>query len=106
GAYFDQDGFLFLTGRMKRDAKLFGLRLNLDEIEAILRGHGPTAVISNGEKLLIFCEYGDESAFLKYRQELAARLKVNHQALDFRRIERLPLNANGKVDYQTLQSGV
>jgi long-chain acyl-CoA synthetase len=101
-AYMDEDGFLYINGRMKRDVKLFGLRLNLDEIEAILRVHGPTAVIARGEKLRIFCEYGDDTEFARHRHELAARLKMNHLAFEFCRIDRLPMNTNGKIDYRVL----
>lgn len=105
-AYLDADGFLYITGRIKRDAKLFGLRVNLDEIEAMLRVHGPTAVIATAGAVRIFCEYGDTSSFSEYRQELALKLKLNARALEFRRIERLPLTANGKIDYQLLSNTV
>ena len=102
--YLDSDGCLFITGRLKRDAKVFGLRLNLDEVEQMLRERGPAAVISRDEKLLVYCEYGDEHLFAEYRRELAARLKIHFGALEFRRIPELPLHANGKVDYQKLQA--
>jgi long-chain acyl-CoA synthetase len=101
-AYLDGDGFVFIGGRLKRDAKLFGLRINMDEIEGLLRVYGPTAVVAAGEKLRIFCEHGDEEAFRKYRQSLAQKLNLHHSAFDFRRVEQLPLNANGKIDYQRL----
>jgi acyl-CoA synthetase (AMP-forming)/AMP-acid ligase II len=101
-ARLDAEGFVYIEGRMKRDAKLFGLRINLDEIESMLRAHGPTAVISGPDKLLIYCEHGDEAAFARYRTDLAAKLKVNHRALEFYRLERLPVNGSGKIDYQAL----
>uniref|UniRef100_Q029D5 AMP-dependent synthetase and ligase n=1 Tax=Solibacter usitatus (strain Ellin6076) TaxID=234267 RepID=Q029D5_SOLUE len=101
-ARLDSEGFVTIEGRMKRDAKLFGLRINLDEIESMLRAHGPTAVISGPDKLLIYCEHGDEAAFARYRTDLAAKLKVNHRALEFFRLERLPVNGSGKIDYQAL----
>lgn len=101
-AWLDEDGFLFVAGRMKRDAKIFGLRLNLDEIEGMLRVHGPTAVVGGADELLIFCEYGDEAVYARYRQELAARLKLHHRTFRFRHVPHLPLNANGKIDYQSL----
>lgn len=34
-ATIDQDGYFTITGRMKRFIKLFGLRINLDEVEKI-----------------------------------------------------------------------
>lgn len=101
--YLDDDGFLFITGRAKRDAKLFGLRVNLDEVETMLRVHGPTAVVGAEDRLLIYCEYGNEEMFARCRKELAASLKVNHNAFHFFRIEQLPITASGKIDYARLQ---
>lgn len=100
--YLDADGYLFLTGRRKRDAKVLGLRLNMDEVEEMLRPYGPTAVISGNEKLIIYCEHGDNQAFGQYAKELSSRLKIHIGAFEFRRITQLPLNANGKINYQEL----
>lgn len=100
--YLDADGYLFLTGRRKRDAKVLGLRLNMDEVEEMLRHYGPTAVIAGDEKLIIYCEYGDNEAFSQYGKELSSRLKIHAGAFEFRRITQLPLHANGKINYQEL----
>jgi acyl-CoA synthetase (AMP-forming)/AMP-acid ligase II len=101
--YLDGDGFLYPTGRAKRDMKLFGIRVNLDEVEAILRVHGPTAVIGCGDKLVAYCEHGNEQALNNLRHELAAKLNIHWQALDFRRIGSIPVTASGKIDYRTLE---
>jgi acyl-CoA synthetase (AMP-forming)/AMP-acid ligase II len=101
-ASLDREGFVYMTGRAKRDAKLFGLRINLDEVEDMLRKHGATAVIGRDEKLRIFCEYGDDTCFEHYRKELAARLQINYRAFEFVRIEKLPTKGSGKIDYQSL----
>lgn len=100
--YLDSDGYLFLTGRRKRDAKVLGLRLNMDEVEEMLRPYGPTAVIAGDEKLIIYCEHGDNQTFSQYAKELSTRLKIHIGAFEFRRITQLPLNANGKINYQEL----
>jgi acyl-CoA synthetase (AMP-forming)/AMP-acid ligase II len=99
----DADGCLFVIGRMKRDAKLFGLRINMDEVEAMLKPHGPTAVISGPDKLMIFCEYGNEDSLNALCHELAARLSVNYRALEFHRVDRIPVKQSGKVDYAALR---
>jgi acyl-CoA synthetase (AMP-forming)/AMP-acid ligase II len=101
-ASLDAEGFVYMAGRAKRDAKLFGLRINLDEVEDMLRKHGATAVISRDEKLRIFCEYGDDAAFEHHRKELAAKLQINYRAFEFVRIEKLPTKGSGKIDYQSL----
>jgi acyl-CoA synthetase (AMP-forming)/AMP-acid ligase II len=101
-ARLDEDGYLFITGRAKRDAKVFGLRINLDEVENMLRLHGPVAVIGKGEQLRIYLEQGDDEAFARHRSDLAERLRIHHSAFTFLRIEKLPVTSSGKIDYQKL----
>jgi acyl-CoA synthetase (AMP-forming)/AMP-acid ligase II len=103
-ASLDEDGYLYMAGRSKRDAKLFGLRINLDEVEDLLRVYGPTAIVSKDGQLRIYCEYGDAESFAQYRSELAARLKVNFSAFAFERVPKLPVTSSGKIDYQRLAS--
>jgi len=103
-AHFDEDGFVFIEGRMKRDAKVFGLRVNLDEVENLLRCYGPTAVVAGSENLLIFCEYGTAEDFVRYRQDLAAKLRVHHSAFKFHRVDQIPTTPSGKTNYPALTS--
>jgi acyl-CoA synthetase (AMP-forming)/AMP-acid ligase II len=100
--YLDGDGFAFITGRMKRFSKLFGLRINLDEVELMLRPYGPTAVVGSDDRLLIFCEHGSSTEFQAYGLELGAKLNLHPRAFHFSRVERLPLTSNGKPDYPAL----
>lgn len=100
--YLDEGGFLFVAGRMKRDAKVAGLRINLDEVEAMLKDNGPTAAVAGSNKILIYCEYGDRDFHARLRSDVARRLNLNHNALEFRRIAALPLNSNGKIKYSGL----
>jgi acyl-coenzyme A synthetase/AMP-(fatty) acid ligase len=101
-AHVDEDGYVHIAGRAGREAKLFGLRLNLDEVEAMLKPYGPTAVTADADRLLIFCEHGDEAAYAGYQRELAARLRLHYRAFSFRSIEKLPLTSSGKIDYRRL----
>ena len=100
--YLDDEGFLYITGRLKRIAKVFGLRISLDEVEDLVRPFGPAAAAGAEEKLIIWCEFGDDAEFQRLAAMLADKLKIHPTALRFRRIAALPLNANGKVDYQEL----
>ena len=99
--YLDRDGCLWVTGRLKREAKLFGLRVNLDDLEAMVRVHGPAAVVGRTDRLSIFCEF-EESLFPVCRDELASKLRVHARAFEFHRIDRLPTNGAGKIDYSAL----
>lgn len=93
--HLDGDGYLFLTGRRKRDAKVLGRRLDMDEVEEILRPHGRTAVAPGKDKLIVYCEHGDEQAFGEYAQQLSSRLQVPVRAFEFRRVETLPVEEVG-----------
>jgi long-chain acyl-CoA synthetase len=101
--YFDEDGLLYITGRTKRFSKIFGLRINLDEVEAKLRERGPVAAVGSDEKIVLHCEFGDHKEFEAMRRELAKLYGINGQAFEFRRIASLPLTSSGKVDYQAFQ---
>jgi acyl-CoA synthetase (AMP-forming)/AMP-acid ligase II len=101
--YLDEDGILFITGRAKRIAKVFGLRVNLDELEGMLRARGPVAAVGAENSIHLHCEFGCEAEFSALAREMAAKLRVNHSAFRFVRVSALPLTANGKVDYPKLQ---
>lgn len=98
----DAEGYLYVAGRMKRDAKVLGMRINLDEVEAMLKVYGPTAVVAVSDKLCIFCEYGTPPFLAALRQQLASDLRLNYAAFEFKRIEKLPTTQNGKIDYSAL----
>ena len=57
----DAEGFLYLTGRTKRFAKIAGYRLGLDEIEKELFAVCPVACLDLGEKIAVAHEqeFGD-----------------------------------------------
>lgn len=101
--YLDADGFLFITGRLNRFAKLSGIRFNLDEVETMLKSYGPSAVISANEKLIVFCEGGQPDLLAQRRAEIARQLSVHFSLVEFRGILNLPVKSNGKIDYRTLE---
>lgn len=103
-AYIDPQGFLYILGRAGREMKMFGLRISLDEVENLLRPYGPTAVLAKDNRLLVFCEYGDELTHNTYRQNLARTLHLHEEAFVFQRVSRLPLDGRGKTDYGRLSS--
>jgi acyl-coenzyme A synthetase/AMP-(fatty) acid ligase len=101
-AVLDEEGFVQILGRAKRDAKVFGLRLNLDELEAFIRPKGPAAAVAGGKGVVIFCEFGDPSQYGSLGDELAAKLKIHRSAFEFRHIDRLPTKETGKIGYEEL----
>ncbi len=100
--YLDSDGALYITGRIKRIAKVFGLRINLEEVEAMVRLHGSAAAVGKQDCLVLFCEFTTSDAYAELTRTLAQRMGIHHSGIEFRYIEKLPVSANGKIDYRVL----
>jgi long-chain acyl-CoA synthetase len=99
---FDSDGFFRLTGRTKRIAKISGLRVNLDEIEAAAAAHGPVAVVDAGDQILLWRAAGADMPADELRSEIAQRFGLHARAFAVRDIDELPMKSSGKVDYERL----
>jgi acyl-coenzyme A synthetase/AMP-(fatty) acid ligase len=97
--HVDDDGFFFVTGRAKRIAKVFGQRINLDEIEAAI--DGPAGAVAGEDRIDVFAERADATD----ARALAARFRLPPRALRLHPVERLPVKASGKVDYGALVDG-
>ncbi len=103
--YLDEDGYAWITGRLKRIGKVFGIRVNLDDIERIARDtglvSGPLAATPAGERVVVWCE---GAAPENLAGLVAAQLRVHRSAVETRAIEALPLLPSGKVDYRALEA--
>jgi acyl-CoA synthetase (AMP-forming)/AMP-acid ligase II len=102
--YLDGEGFLFLLGRSKRIAKVFGLRVNLDEIETWLREHGPAAVVGGDDAILAFCAFGTDASVAELADQLARQTRLHRSAIRLQRVETIPTTGSGKIDYEQVQA--
>lgn len=101
----DADGFHWITGRLKRFIKLFGHRVNLDEVEQGLRSRGLEAgVVGRDDRLQVGLVGQDAAMAEQLARELAAQLRCAYQAVDVRPLAQLPLGSNGKPLYGQLQA--
>jgi acyl-CoA synthetase (AMP-forming)/AMP-acid ligase II len=99
----DWDGFLYLTGRTKRFAKIAGYRLGLDEIEQELYAVCPVACLDLGEKIAVAHEQESEAALKARVRELADSYKVPSSSFALRKITQIPRASSGKIDYARLK---
>ncbi|HTZ68020.1 MAG TPA: AMP-binding protein [Roseiarcus sp.] len=102
----DGEGFLYLTGRAKRFAKIAGYRLGLDEIEQELTAVCPVACLDLGEKIAVAHEQEQETALKARVRELADSYKVPSSSFALRRIAQIPRGASGKIDYAQLKEAL
>ena len=100
-AKMDSDGFYYITGRMKRFLKMYGNRVNLDEIEELIRTAGYDCVCSGtDDNLKIYItELDDKNEIVSYITKLTG---INRAGLSFVYIDKIPRNESGKVRYSAL----
>lgn len=111
--YINSQGQLFITGRIDRQIKFKGYRIELDEIEHHLNqsldGQAAVLAISSGGKVTGIC------AFVAIQKPLTLE-NVSDLLLDklplymcptrLEVIEAMPLNSNGKIDRKALLSRI
>ncbi|WP_107840300.1 AMP-binding protein [Metasolibacillus meyeri] len=102
-ATVDEEGYFTITGRIKRFIKLFGLRINLDEVEKKLEEafHIPLACTGSDDKLIVAIE--QESAMQHVKEAIESLYKLHKTAYKVVLLDAIPRFANGKTDYTTLK---
>lgn len=98
----DDDGYFTITGRMKRFIKLFGLRINLDDVEKKLEAqfHTPLACTGSDDKLIVAIE--DESYREGIKEAIESLYHLHKSAFKIKVMD-IPHFSNGKTDYVTLK---
>ena len=103
----DEDGYFYITGRLKRFLKMFGKRFNLDDVEKVLARRCETNVACYGRDDLLMaavenCENGDA-----IHRTICEIFDLPRPAVKVVVLDVLPRTSNGKLDYQRLtQSGL
>ena len=99
----DKEGFYYIEGRKKRFSKIYGLSVNLDEIENLLKSEFNSsnfAVISSGDKIKIFVSTrGINKKIIKY---LKKNINININSFQIVFIKKIPKLSSGKNNYKIL----
>lgn len=114
-ARVDEKGMVLLVGRADTQVKCRGHRIELGEIEAaldaipVLQESAVVAVETDGfEGNVLCCAYvprnGGEIGPTGLREQLAGVLPGYMLPSRWKRLDRLPLNGNGKTDRRALES--
>ena len=99
---------LTLMGRVKRVGKLYGLRINLDEVEMLSNSVAATAITQTGDALTVhIVTTGDPAADEALKQAILARLQDNFTvpptSYRFNFAPAIPRTERGKIDYSALE---
>jgi acyl-coenzyme A synthetase/AMP-(fatty) acid ligase len=101
--HLDDRGYLFLTGRLSRHCKVFGQRVNLDDIEVFVGGERQTAAVEKSGHIAIFFE-GVAPAASPSLMQLARHFQLPPQSFRLYAVPELPRTNRGKIAYTTLLS--
>ena len=100
-AYYDKDKFIYICGRKSRLAKIFGIRINLDELEIKLS--------NKSEKVLCKSELNKIYIFTtkKHKENLIAKAEritsQNKSAFEVKILKKFPRTNSGKIRYSLLK---
>ncbi|MBL8772704.1 MAG: AMP-binding protein [Phenylobacterium sp.] len=95
------DGLYRITGRKSRFAKIFGLRISLDEVEARLGQLGVRGVVVSDDELIYVALTEDGDPAVVGRQ-LSTDYKIPASVFHVATWSELPTLPSGKVDYQSI----
>lgn len=105
-AKMDEEGFFYIVGRKKRFLKIYGNRVNLDEVERMLKTKFQEYDFACGgidDQLYAFVTTSDEDVKTEVKRFLAEKTSLNHKAFTVQYIEQIPKNEAGKTLYIKLE---
>lgn len=101
----DEHGRLFITGRKSRYCKVFGQRINLDDVEAFVRTEKPAAVVESNGTIGIFLE-GSAPEAPTLLLKVAQQFQLPPSSIRIRAVPGFPRTPHGKIAYSVLLSTV
>lgn len=97
----DCDGLYEVIGRSSRFVKMYGLRIDLQHVEATMRDHGVTAFCTDADDRLAVAAAGHDAGEVQRAAAAAAGLPVG--AVQAVTVAELPILPSGKPDYQSVR---
>lgn len=101
----DADGFYYIVGRKKRFLKMFGNRVNLDEIERLIKSNfdiPECACTGQDDKMKIFVTKANNKTMINIKRFISAKTGLNNNAFLVKTISEIPKNDSGKILYNQL----
>ena len=102
-AQFDEDGYYYIVGRKKRFLKIYGNRVNLDEIDRLIKAHFDNIdCASSGVDDHMYLFVTDEAIAEDVKSFVVNKTGLNSAAFKTIVIEEIPKNDAGKTLYKEL----
>ena len=101
-AQFDEDGYYYIVGRKKRFLKIYGNRVNLDEVDRMIKGEFGVEAASTGVDDHMYIFVTEEKEADPVREFVINKTKLNPAAFKVIVINEIPKNDSGKTLYKEL----
>jgi len=97
----DKDDFYYIVGRKRRNIKMFGNRINLDEIEQLILSEGNECACTGiDDSINIFITKPEEKNHIKLY--ISRKTGIHSSGFKMIDIDEIPRNETGKVLYSEL----
>ncbi|MGW0698554.1 AMP-binding protein [Streptomyces sp. NPDC002867] len=98
------DGLYELVGRRSRFAKILGLRIDPQQVETMLAGHGVTACCAGDDDRLVVAVVGEGAVDTgRVRRLVTGACGLPARAVRVAVLAELPRLTTGKIDYRTVR---
>jgi long-chain acyl-CoA synthetase len=101
-AHFDENGLLYIDGRLKRFAKLFGHRISLDDVERFLASKEIECVAFSSFDNLVIATI-DQELTRDTQTQVAEFLSTPVSAIKCFKVSAFPRSSSGKLMYKSLE---
>lgn len=108
----NERGEIIFKGRKDNLIKHLGYRIDLDEIEHVIINtlkiikNGCAAYNTNEKKIVLFYENDSELSPADFRKQIGTQLPKYMIPTEYKKLEQLPRNANGKIDRLALKKSL
>ena len=89
-AQFDDEGYYYIVGRKKRFLKIYGNRVNLDEVDRMIKAEFEIETASSGSDDHLYIFIVDEAYSEKVKEFIVEKTKLNHAAFKVIVVDEIP----------------
>ncbi len=102
--YLDKDGYLYITSRKKRIAKIFGLRIDLTDLENHIKKkfNIENGCVSDDKVIKIYINSSNKIE--KVKKFVNKKFKISFNHIEIKYIKFFPKNAKMQIDYNKLNN--
>lgn len=98
----DADGYYHLLGRRNRFIKVFGNRIDLDEVEQQLQAKGFDVAVTGRDDLLLVALLGSAADVAALASGIPGWYRLHHSAIRVVGVDEFPRSSAGKIQYGRL----